>query len=174
MVQNAHTSRDAIAKLGKMIKGIRFAMLCTAMPDGMLRSRPMATQQADFDGHLWFFCDADSAKVYEIEREHHVNLSYADPNDSRYVSVSGRASVVRDQDKARELWSPVHKAWFANGPEDPNLALLRVEVDQAEYWDAPSSTMTHIIGFTKAILTGHRYIPGEHEKVNLQGGAEIH
>lgn len=174
MVQNADTNRDAVAKLAKMIKGIRIAMLCTAMPDGSLRSRPMATQQAEFDGQLWFFCDADSAKVYEIEREHHVNIAYADRDDSRYVSVSGRASVVRDEAKVGELWSPVHKAWFPNGPDDPNLRLLRVDVDQAEYWDAPSSTMTRIIGFTKAVLSGHRYVPGDHDKLNLQSGAELH
>jgi general stress protein 26 len=174
MVQNAETRDDAVQKLARMIKGIRFAMLCTAMPEGLLRSRPMATQQAEFDGDLWFFCDADSAKVYEVRQENHVNLSYADPDDNRYVSVSGRASVVRDPAKARELWSPVHKAWFPNGPDDPSLALLKVEVDQAEYWDAPGSKMTQIIGFAKAVITGHRYIPGENEKLDLRGGASLH
>lgn len=172
MVQ--HADNDAIARLAKMIKGIRIAMMTTTGRDGILHSRPMATQQADFDGDLWFFTDSESGKVYEIDRENHVNINYADPGDNRYVSVSGRASVVRDREKVRELWSPIHKAWFPNGPDDPNLTLLKVGVDQAEYWDGPSSTMVQIIGFAKAALTGQRYIPGDHDKLDLHGVPEIH
>lgn len=172
MAQQADS--DAIAKLAKMIKGIRIAMFTTAGSDGELRSRPMATQQTDFDGNLWFFTDSDSGKVDEVGRERHVNVSYADPSDNRYVSVSGRASVVHDREKVKELWSPIHKAWFPNGPDDPNLTLLKVEVEQAEYWDAPSSKVVQLIGFAKATLTGERYLPGDHDKLDLRGSAGIH
>ncbi len=158
---------EAVRKLGELIKGIHIAMLTTLMPDGTLRSRPMGTQQAPFDGQLWFFTDADSGKVYEIAGEHHVNLSYADPGNNRYVSISGLASVVDDRAKARELWSPVHKAWFPNGVDDPTLRLLRVDVNQAEYWDGPSGKVTQLIGMAKAALTGERYQPGENEKLKL-------
>lgn len=168
MVREAESRQQAIEKLAELIKDIRIAMLTTAMPDGTLRSRPMGTQREKFDGTLWFFCDAESAKVYEVRQDNHVNVSYAEPKDERYVSVSGRASVVRDAARARQLWSPFHKAYFPNGPEDPNLALLKVEVTLAEYWDAPSSTMTHIIGLTKALVSGHRYVPGDNEKLDLR------
>src|SRR4028118_401596 len=101
------TTRDeAITKLNEMIKDIRIAMLTTQAPEGSLRGRPMATQEAPFDGDLWFFTGAASHKVDEVEDEHHVHLSYAAPEDNRYVSISGRASVVRDRAKAQELWSP--------------------------------------------------------------------
>lgn len=166
-------STDSTATLGKMIKGIRIAMMTTATEDGTLRSRPMATQQTDFDGQLWFFTDSDSGKVFEINHENHVNISYADPGDNRYVSVSGRASVSRDREKIKELWSPIHKAWFPDGPDDPKLTLLKVEVEQAEYWDGPSSTMVQLIGFAKAALTGHRYIPGDHGKFDLRGNTPV-
>lgn len=165
---------DAIAKLGKLIKGIHIAMMTTATEGGELRSRPMATQQTDFDGDLWFFTDSDSGKVFEIGRENHVNISYADPGDNRYVSVSGTASVVRDRQKVKELWSSIHKAWFPDGPDDPKLTLLKVQVHQAEYWDGPSSTMVQLIGFAKATLTGHRYIRGDHDKLNLRGSTGLH
>lgn len=155
-------------KLDKMLKGIRIAMLTTVMQDGTLRSRPMATQDDDFDGQIWFFSDAESAKVYEVRGESHVNLAYCDPSNNRYVSVSGRASVVRDPSRARELWSPAAKAYFPNGPEDPNLVLLKVDVDQAEYWDGPSSTVGQVISFAKALITGHRPDAGEHRKLDLQ------
>lgn len=173
MPQTTGTS-DVNAKLGKMIKGIRIAMMTTATDSGELRSRPMATQQTDFNGELWFFTDSDSGKVYEIGRENHVNVSYADSGDNRYVSVSGKASVVRDREKIKELWSPIHKAWFPNGPDDPKLTLVRVDVEQAEYWDGPSSKMVQLIGFAKATLTGQRYIPGNHDKLDLRNSQSLH
>jgi len=158
-----------IQKLGDLIKDIRIAMLTTAEPDGKLRSRPMATQKGEFDGTLWFFTRASSPKVDEVEQWHNVNLSYAAPDSNTYVSVTGTASLVRDAAKVKELWNPILKAWFPNGLEDPDLALLHVTVQKAEFWDSPSSTMVHIAGFVKAIATGQAYTPsaGEHEKISL-------
>ena len=167
-MDNTTTDRDeAVKKLGAMIKDIEFAMLTTAEPDGTLRSRPMATQQVEFDGVLWFFTHAHAPKVEEIEREHHVNLSYAKPEDQRYVSVSGLARLVRDRKKAEELWNPAYKAWFPKGLDDPELALLKVNVTQAEYWDSSSSAIVHLVGFVKAVATGQQYKPGDNEKINL-------
>ncbi|HYP15189.1 MAG TPA: pyridoxamine 5'-phosphate oxidase family protein [Bryobacteraceae bacterium] len=163
------THEENVAKLAKLLKGIRIGMLTTAQADGTLRSRPMATQQTEFDGVLWFFTELSSAKTDEIEQDHHVNISYAKPDDQVYVSVSGRARSVRDLQKAKELWNPMNKAWFPNGPEDPNVGLLRVEVDQAEYWDSPSNPVVHMIGFAKAIATGKRYADEgtDHAKVTF-------
>lgn len=159
---------EAVKTLGKLIHDIKFAMLTTAEPDGTLRSRPMATQQeGEFDGVLWFFTKRQAPKVDEVEKDHHVNVSYADPNGSKYVSVSGMASLVDDKAKAKELWNPAYKAWFPNGVEDPEVALLRVDVEKAEYWDTPSSAVVHVIGFIKASVTGTPYKPGEHAKVDM-------
>ena len=129
----------------------------------------MATQDSEFDGSVRFFTSYDSAKVHEIERDQHVNLAYANPSDEVYVSVSGVARTVRDRAKINELWSPIHKAWFPNGPDDPNIALLRVDVDKAEYWDSPSSTVVQLFGFAKAIVTGKPYGEegADHEKLRI-------
>lgn len=158
-----------VQKLGELIKDVKIAMMTTVDPDGSLRSRPMATQKAEFDGTLWFFTYASSAKVNEVEQTHEVNLSYAAPDSNTYVSVSGPAELVRDQAKAKELWNPILKAWFPKGLEEPDLALLHVTVEKAEFWDSPSSAMVHLAGFVKAIATGHAYqpSPGEHEKITL-------
>ena len=163
------TDRDAaVQKLGAMIKDIEVAMLTTVDADGTLRSRPMVTQKTDFDGDLWFFTRADSAKVDEVRRAEQVNLSYAAPDKQRYVSVSGTARLVRDRAKAEELWHPLLKAWFPGGLDDPDLALLKVSVERAEYWDSPSSTVVHLVGFVKALATGQPYTPGENQKVDLE------
>lgn len=164
-----HEERAAsIKKLNALMKDIKFAMLTTAEADGTLRSRPMATQQVEFDGDLYFFTYADSPKVEEVEREHNVNVSYANPDDQVYISVSGLARLVRDRRKMEELWNPTLKAWFPKGLEEPNIALLKVEVEQAEYWDSPNSKMVQLAGFVKALATGKPIQGGENKKLNLE------
>ena len=161
-----NTENDDVKKLAKLIRGIEIAMLTTRDDDGTLRSRPMQTQDQEFDGTLWFFTPASSHKVHEVDHEHQVNLSYAQPKENRFVSVSGTATLMRDRAKIEELWTPVLKAWFPKGNDDPDVALLKVDVTKAEYWDAPSSTIVKLAGFTKAVLTGQQYRPGENEKLN--------
>jgi general stress protein 26 len=131
-------------KLATMIRGIKIAMLTTVSPDGRLRSRPMATQEAEYDGTLWFFTQASSDKIGEILQFPQVNASYVSAGDHRYVSLSGRATLVQDAEKAKELWTPAHRAWFPLGLDDPELALLRVDVERAEYWDMLSAAMVEL------------------------------
>ena len=159
---------DDVKKLAELIKGVKIAMMVTADTDGTLRSRPMATQETEFDGTLWFFSGKSSHKTTEIDADHRVNLSYADPGSSRYVSVSGTCRMVEDKAKAKELWNPALKAWFPKGLEDPELSLLKVTPEKAEFWDTPGSAVVHAIGFVKAIVTGKPANPGDHAKLNLK------
>lgn len=151
---------EAVEKLRQLITDIDFAMLTTVTEDGLLRSRPMSTQQFDTQsGELWFFTSDDSGKTDEIAHDQKVGLSYAAPNKQDYVSISGRARIVRDKAKMAELWSAPVKIWFPKGLEDPHLALLCVEIEAAEYWDAPSGMMVQLYGLAKLALTGK---PPEH------------
>lgn len=161
--------QDAIKKLGGMIKSTKFAMLTTIAEDGTLHSRPMATQQQEFDGDLWFFTGASSDKVHQAQQHQQVNVAYSDPDDMQFVSIIGTAQLVRDQAKIKELWNPIYKAWFPKGLEDPELALLKVNVEGAEYWDTPSGKMVQLVGFVKAVVTGQPYKASkdEHDKVFL-------
>src|SRR5450631_3516090 len=136
MSLNDTTTSDT-KRLAEKIKGVRIAMLTTEEEDGTLRSRPMATQEMEFNGDLWFFTYADSAKVDDVQQHRQVNLSYVKPDDNLFVSVVGTGQLVRDRQKIKELWNPFVKAWFPNGQDDPNVALLKVTVTSAEYWDAP-------------------------------------
>ena len=164
------TQADEREKLAGLIKDIRFAMLTTREPDGTLRSRPLTTQQRDdFDGTLWFFIGAGSGTAREVGQDEEVNLSYAAPDKDAYVSISGQARLVRDRQKMGEFWNPVYKAWFPEGLDDPNLALLRVEATQAEYWDAPNGKLVQAVGFARSLLTGKPFDGGENEKLDLGG-----
>jgi general stress protein 26 len=59
-----------------------------------------------------FFTRTDSSKVPEIKNHSQVNVSFSDPSHQSYVSVSGRAEVIQNKAKAKELWNPYLKAWF--------------------------------------------------------------
>jgi general stress protein 26 len=123
--------------------------------------------QVESDGTLWFFTYASSHKVTEVEQHQQVNVSFSAPSKQRYVSMSGTAQLVQDRNKIQELWKPELKAWFPNELDEPDIALLKVNVVKAEYWDAPSSWVAHTIGLVKAIATGEKASSGENEKINL-------
>jgi general stress protein 26 len=153
-------------KLADLIDEIGIAMLTTEEPDGSLRSRPLATLEMDSEGKLWFFTAMSSGKVGEIDQHRQVNLSYAQVDEQNYVSVSGHARLFRDQEKMNALWTPWIEPWFPNGLNDPDLGLLEVTVEQAEYWDAPASRMQRLFGLAKALSTGQTDRLGEHGTVN--------
>lgn len=159
-------SPDNLAKLHELIKGIKFAMLTTVDPRGLLRSRPMTTLDADADGTLWFFTRDDSPKVAETEQDRHVNLAYAEPSDHRYVSVSGTARLIYDRAKIKALWRPPHKAFF-EGPDDPHLALLQITPQEAEYWTSGSTWIGQAFRFVTTMITGNVKDMGENEKLKL-------
>lgn len=127
-----------LARLAALVRQMRIAMFTTIEPDGSLRSRPLHTVEIDAAGRLWFFTQAHSPKSLEAEANaHQVALSYADPRDEDFASISGTANVVRDREKMRALWSSKLEPWFPRGLDDPDLALLEVRIDKAEYWDSP-------------------------------------
>lgn len=155
-------------KVLDLIQDIRIAQMVTQGGDGQLCARPMsAVEYDDADGALWFFTALDSAKVAEIEYNPHILLSYSEPTEQNYVSISGTAEVVRDRAKIEELWFEPARIWFPDGPKDPNLALLRVMPYSAEYWDAPAKSFVYAYGYLRQRLTGKRPNTGEHGKVNM-------
>lgn len=167
MAEKQLTHDEAVKKLGELIKGIDIGMLTTREEDGTLRSRPMSVQDVEFDGNLWYLTKADSGKVHEIEINPQVCVSFSQPSKQNYVSVSGRAELVRDRAKIDEYWQPIYEAFFPEGKDDPDLALIKVHVEQAEYWDSPSSPVVFIVGFLKAKLTSQEAELGENKKLEL-------
>lgn len=157
-------------RLGELINDIEFAMLTTTDEDGTLRSRPMGTVQSEFDGTLYYFTYGQTNKVFEVNQHHQVNVSYARPDKQQYASLSGTANLSRDRQKMEELWNPALKAWFPKGLDEPDIALLQVNVTKAEYWDSPSSGVAHAIGLVKAAVTGQSYKGGEDKKLDLEAG----
>lgn len=160
------TAKD---KVQTLIKDIRIAMLATRSGDGKFHARPMATSDMEFDGTLWFLTDNRSGKIDDIEADGEVLVTYADETHQTYVSVTGQGKIIRDPVKIRDLWSEPARVWFPKGPDDPNIAVIRIDVETAEYWDSPSATMVMLYGYAKAWLTGRQPDElGEHERVRFQ------
>lgn len=158
-----------LEKLREMIKDIDFCMLTTIDEQGDPHSRPMSSNgDIDPNGDLWFFTGLSSHKVSEVERSPKVNVSFADPENQRYVSVTGTAHLVRDRKKIDELWRPQFKMWFPEGKDDPDICLLKVSLEKGEYWDSPSSTVAFALSFVSSLVTGKKPDLGENRKVDLK------
>ncbi|MBC7780490.1 MAG: pyridoxamine 5'-phosphate oxidase family protein [Proteobacteria bacterium] len=153
----------------EVIKDVRFAMFTTQGQNGELMSRPMTTQQGDDQPgpYLWFFMSRSGDTVREFTRHAGVNVAYADPHRDSYASICGRAEVVEDMAKKKALWSVFTKAWFPGGLDDPDLALVRVDIESAEYWIVRESNVVQMFKMAKAAATGTTPSMGEHGTVRL-------
>jgi len=140
------------AKLGELIRGIRLGLLTTVDREGRFHTRPVQTLQLQADRTLWFFTDWNSAKADELHHDQRVSLGYADPGRNVYVAVSGSGRLLRDVQKAKELWSVEQLAYYPAGPDDERLALLCVVIERAEYWIAPGRA-SYLLAAAIAVAT---------------------
>jgi general stress protein 26 len=160
------SDRGDLAKVAELIRKIRVALLTTLDTHGRLHSRPVQLLQLESDRTLWFFTDWHSPKVTELQNDERVGLGFADPASSTFVAVSGTGRLLRDPVKARELWTAEQRAFYPDGPQDSRLALLRVEIELAEYWLAPGRT-SYLVAAAHAAVTGEpTEILGAHGKVD--------
>jgi general stress protein 26 len=149
-----------LIQLGKLIEDMSVAMLTTADDDGALASRPMAPQEMDGDGAIWFFTEKNSAKTQHLEA---ASLSFIHAAHGTYVSISGHGEMHTNREHIQRLWSPAVKPWFPDGPNSPNLALLKFVPNAAEYWDAPHSKMVRMFAMAASVVSGKPVAMGEHD-----------
>ncbi|MBS3178215.1 MULTISPECIES: pyridoxamine 5'-phosphate oxidase family protein [unclassified Pseudoclavibacter] len=158
------TQSDEVAKIAKLVKDFRFAMLTTIEGSGSLVAHPLTIQEAEFDGDLWFLIQKDSTTVRNLGADSRAGVSLSS-NDS-WVSLSGTAGLVNAPEKLRELWNPAAEAWFPNGPEDPNVGVLKFSASGAEYWDSPGGRIATAFSFIKSKVSGEP-LEGDNAKVEL-------
>jgi general stress protein 26 len=160
---NDNTARDA-ERAWDLMKKIGFAMLVTK--DGTkLRARPMSAYLERENNAIYFLTDARRHKDEEIARNPDINLSFADAGDQKYVSVTGTAVVSNDRAKIKQLFSTPAKAWW-DSAEDPNIRVLKITPDDAEFWDSPGSVISYV-KMAAAAVTGTRPDMGDNRKVAM-------
>jgi general stress protein 26 len=156
-----------IDRVWDIIEKVGVCMLTTQFAGG-LRARPIETRP-DRDADLIFFVtDVHSAKEDEIEAAPNVGLVILDPKDKAYLSITGRARVMRDAAKMKAVWRKTDELWWPGGPTDPNVCLMRIEPQTAELWDGPASAAVAAFEFAKARLTGEKPNLGENRKVTVK------
>ena len=164
------SKQDKIKTLNQLINKISFGMLTTTDKEGHLHSRPMTScEDVDVSKALWFFTGIRSHKVDEIKRNHEVNISYASPEDHSYVSLRGNAEIVLDRPQMEALWRSDFATWFPKGLDDPDLVLLKVAVEDAEYWDSRTSAVAEAVDLIKSFATGTSSLPKdtEHRQIKI-------
>ena len=160
---NDNTARDT-DRVWELMKKIGFAMLVTR--DGeKLRARPMSAYLERESNAIYFLTDARRHKDEEISRNPSVNLSFANASDQKYVSITGSAEVSNDRARIKQLFSTPAKAWW-DSAEDPNIRVLKITPDDAEFWDLPGSVISYV-KMAAAAVTGTRPDLGDNRKVAM-------
>jgi general stress protein 26 len=138
--------------LKNQIRRIEYAMLATRGAKGLIVSRPVQTLWVDNDATVWFFTSKRSQKVAQIRRDSHVHLSYSDVAHKIFISITGKAELIVDPQKASELWKMAQTIFFPEGPADPKLLLLKVEPQTAHIWDGKESPTAILRKFATAVF----------------------
>lgn len=169
------STSEKLEHLADLIDGIEIAMLTTMSADGLLVSRPMATQKRDARGTLWFVTSTETQKVDELLKEPRVNLAYYKDRTREFVSVSGLARVVSDRAKVRDLYQDDWRAWFGDeggerngGPDDPRILLIAVEAQTAVYLKADRPQPLVLLSLVKGMVTGEPPHVGDVGELNRE------
>ncbi|MBV2128820.1 pyridoxamine 5'-phosphate oxidase family protein [Arsukibacterium indicum] len=157
-------------KIWDLIKHIKTGML-TTHHGNELRARPMVLVQDEYDGTLWFYTDLKSEKVFEVERDHDVCLSFADPDNQVYVSLTGVGKPTRNKELINKYWNSFVAAWFPEGKDSANVGMLEVKILKGEHWDSSSSAMVKSVKTMTAKIKGEQPDLGEHEKFGTKKGS---
>lgn len=158
------TDTTPTQRVAELIKDFRFAMFTTRDAQDRLVAHPLTVQEAEFDGDLWFLVSRSASFVEDLRQDDRAGVSLS--SNGSWVSLSGTAELVEDAAKVRELWSPTVEAWFTDGPDDPDVGLLKFSAESAEYWDSPGGKLASLFSFVKAKVTGEPY-DADNEKVEL-------
>lgn len=150
MTTSTTEHQEAIDTVRKLIKGIDTAMLTTVTSEGLV-SRPMKTQEVEFDGDLWFLTMKDTSKYEELKDHPDVNVAYAGKS---YVSIRGKAELVNDRAKIKQFWSAAYGKLLDTTSDDPNLVLINIRAETAEYWE--TGNLIKVVKRLFDKMTGHK------------------
>jgi len=163
-VQNI-SRQEANEKIKELAKKADVCMFTTSLTKLPLITRPMSTRDVDNDGSIWFFSRDGSDKNLEISADNRVQLFYSNFSSSEYMSLYGKATILRDPGKAKELWSAIAKTWFNEGYDDPELTLIKVEPEDGYYWDTKDGKVISLMKMVAGAISGKEFDLGVEGKI---------
>lgn len=160
-------NKESIDKLKSLVHDIKVAVFCTELTKVPIQSRPMSVQEVDDEGNLWFISSKTSNKNFEIQKDNQVQLFFSNVSNSQYLSLYGSATIYKDQEKIDELWTPIAKAWFDQGKEDPNVTVIKVTPSDAYYWDTKDGKIITLLKMASAAVFGNQPEIGVEGKLDI-------
>ena len=157
-----------VGKLLDKIREVKYTTLTTLDARNRLHSRPVYTCESDSDESLWFFSEKDAQEITEIRHNAQVGLGYSNPDKATYATIAGKAEIVEDPHKIKQLWREDFRGFFPKGADDPNIALIKVTIENGEYWDTPGNVLVRTFAYAKAITTSEKHQPTPDEQTRLQ------
>lgn len=168
MAEKILKNKEAQEKLKSIVDKIDVGNICTYDANSEFpHVVPMSRQEVDEDGNIWHICSAESETYKNLEQNKKISLIYGDPKDYTFISIHGEASLSRDQERIDKYWNKIMELWFHKGKEDPNIRLIKVDPEEAHYWDSGSNKLATLFGMLKQVITGERKDIGEEGELNL-------
>lgn len=149
--------REAMKKIKELADAADICLFTTNLTELPLSARPMSRQKIDDDGTMWFFSDKTSHKNEHIMADNRVQLFFSNRNSSEYLSIFGTAEIIKDTSKAKELWSPIAKTWFNDGPEDASLTIIKVTPLDGYYWDTKDGKFVTLLKIAAGAIAGKEF-----------------
>ncbi len=131
----------SLSELAEKMKDIDFVVLSTRTRSGAIAARPMSNnRQVDYDGDSYFFTCDQTGTVADIEGDPQVGLAYQAKSGifgmrPFFLTVEGRAELIRDKGRFAEHWTKDLDRWFKQGIDTPGLTLVKVAAERLHYWD---------------------------------------
>lgn len=157
------SSKEHKEKIWNYIKDIKTCMMVSGQGDS-IHARPMHLVQDEYDNKIWFFTSKSSEKVTEIENKHRVCLTFSDNDKNVFVSMTGHAHLTQDRALIDKFWNSVVAAWFPEGKDGDDVALLEINIEKGEHWDATKNPAAFIYQIAKANMTDQEPDLGENKK----------
>lgn len=161
-------NQEAVAKLQSLVDKIDIGMLSTfSKDDEYPHTIPMSRQEVDDEGNIWFMLSADSNTAKHLAEDHRVSIAFAHVGDYNFLSINGRGTLSRDQERIDKYWNQFVAAWFEKGKEDPDIRILKVTPCDAHYWDNKSNKLVTFLSIAYTAVTGNQTDMGREGSLNV-------
>ena len=148
------SDQDAVDKIKELVKSEQMCLFTTQLSTIPLSTRPMSAMEADKEGNIWFFSAKSSDKNEHILADPRVQLFFSNSSNYEFLSVYGTAAITEDREKIEKYWTPMIKAWFQNGKDDPEITLIKVTPKEAYYWDTKNNKAISMLKIFTSVVTG--------------------
>jgi general stress protein 26 len=160
------TRKEANDKIKELAEKTDICLFTTNLQTLPLTTRPMSTRAVDEEGNIWFFSRAGSNKNLEIATDNRVQLFYANNTGSEYLTIYGTATIIKDAEKAKALWSAIAKTWFERGYDDPELTLLKIIPQDGHYWDTKDGKIISLFKMVAGAIVGKELVEAVEGNIN--------